>query len=308
MVQKIANNKIIEFVNRSNEKIYSCVSSAAPSVIIEVEAIKNARIAAFKNRGVKLRYVTEITADNLKYCKEMLAFSEIRHLEGIKGNFEVSDEKEYVGITTLKKSQPIPQLIFSNVPEIVEQQQFVFDSFWDKGIPAEQRIREIEEGVISSVTTILNDYKEAEKKEFEMIRRAINEIQIIYSTASAFHLQEKRGVLELLKEKADKEKNLHISILVPMDSSIRESLSHRLLAQTINNNIQIQDIAPSIDIKIKSLVVDRKEAIVIELKHLQKDDSTASIGFSIYSNSIPTVLSYSSIFEMIHSQSVLLKN
>ena len=167
---------------------------------------------------------------------------------------------------------------------------------------------EIEEGVISSVTTILNDYKEAEKKEFELIRKAKKEIQIIYSTASAFHLQAKGGDFELLKENADKEKNLHISILLPIDSSIRESLSHRLLTQTINNNIQIQNIAPSINIKIKSLIVDRKEAIVIELKHLLKDDSTASIGFSIYSNSIPTVLSFSSIFEMIHSQSILLKN
>ena len=118
-----------------------------------------------------------------------------------------------------------------------------------------------------------------------------------------FIIQAKSGVLELLKEKADKRKKLHINILVPIDFSIKESLSHRLLTQTINNNIEIQDIAPSIDIKIKSLVVDRKEAIVIELKHLLKDDSTASIGFSIYSNSIPTVLSYSSIFEMIHSQS-----
>ncbi len=235
----------------------------------------------------------------------MLAFSEIRHLEGIKGNFEVSDEKEYVAIATLNKAQPIPQLIFSNVPEIVEQQQFVFDSFWNKGIPAEQRIREIEEGVIPSVTTILKDYKEAEKKEFDLIRKAIDEIQIIYSTASAFHLQAEEGVLELLKEKAEKEKNLHISILLPLDPSIRESLSHRLLTQTINNNIQIQSIASSIDIKIKSLAIDRKEAIIIELKHLQKDDSTASIGFSIYSNSIPTVLSYVSIFEVIHNQSVL---
>jgi hypothetical protein len=249
--------------------------------------------------------VTEINADNLKYCKEMIAFSEIRHLEGMKGNFEISDEKEYVGVATLKKAQPISQLIFSNVPEIVEQQQFVFDSFWEKGITAEQRIKEFEEGITSSVTIILNDYNEAEKKEFEMIRKAVKEIQIIYSTTSAFHLQAKRGVLELLKEKAEIGKKIHINILVPVDSSIRESISHRLLTQTINNNIEIQDIAPSIDIKIKSLVVDRKETIVIELKHLQKDDVTASIGFSVYSDSIPTVLSYSSIFEVIYNQSVL---
>jgi hypothetical protein len=135
---QIPDRIIIEFVNRTREKIDSCVDSTAPSVIIEVEAIRNARIAAFKNRGVKLRYVTEITADNLKYCKEMLEFSEIRHLEGMKGNFEVADEKEYVAVATLHKAEPIPQLIFSNVPSIVEQQQFVFDTFWDKGIPSEQ--------------------------------------------------------------------------------------------------------------------------------------------------------------------------
>jgi hypothetical protein len=44
----------------------------------------------------------------------------------------------------------------------------------------------------------------AEKKEFEMIRAAKKEIQIINSTPSAFHLQEKSGILELLKEMANK--------------------------------------------------------------------------------------------------------
>jgi two-component system, OmpR family, sensor histidine kinase VicK len=38
------------------------------------------------------------------------------------------------------------QLIYSNVDEIVEQQKYIFDSFWAKAIPAEQRIREIQEG------------------------------------------------------------------------------------------------------------------------------------------------------------------
>ena len=144
-----ADKAIIAFVNRTREKIDSCVSSTAPSVFIEIKAIKDARIAAFKNRGVKLRYVIEMTADNFKYCKEMLEFSEIRHLEGMKGNFEVADQKEYVAVATLYKAQPIPQLIFSNVPEIVDQQQFVFDSFWDKAIPSEERITEIEKGIIS---------------------------------------------------------------------------------------------------------------------------------------------------------------
>ena len=67
-----------------------------------------------------------------------------------------------------------------------------------------KRIKEIEKGIKPSVTTIFNDYKKAEGKEFDMIREAKKEIQIIYSTASAFHLQEKSGTLALLKEMSDK--------------------------------------------------------------------------------------------------------
>ncbi|HYF99855.1 MAG TPA: HAMP domain-containing sensor histidine kinase [Candidatus Saccharimonadales bacterium] len=301
----VANNEILKFVYRTEIKIDSCISAAAPSVIIGVEAIRNARITAVKNKGIKLRYVTDITTDNLEYCKEMLTFSEIRHLEGMKGNFEVADGKEYVAVAVVHEAQPLPTLIFSNVPEIVEQQQFVFDSFWDKAIPAEQKIAQIEKGVISSVTTLFNDYKQAEDKEFEMIKTASKEIQIIYSTANAFHLQEKTGTLELLKQMADENRNLRISILVPLDFSIKNSLSLQLLNKTINKNIQIQDIAPSIDIKIKSLVVDRHESLIMELKHLENERLTASIGFSIYSNSLPIVLSFASIFEVIYNQSVL---
>ena len=97
----------------------------------------------------------------------MLSFSEIRHLEDMRGNFEVSDEKEYVAVAILKEAQPIPQLIFSNVPEVVEQQQFVFDSFWERAIPAEQKIKEIEKGIIHPVTTVFSDYKLQKKKSLK---------------------------------------------------------------------------------------------------------------------------------------------
>ena len=39
------------------------------------------------------------------------------------------------------------QVIYSNVKEIVEQQHYVFDSFWNRAIPAEMRIKQIEEGI-----------------------------------------------------------------------------------------------------------------------------------------------------------------
>ncbi|MDQ6723888.1 MAG: hypothetical protein M3Z01_06450, partial [Thermoproteota archaeon] len=258
-----AENAILQFIDRAKTKIDSCLSSVAPSVIIEVGSIKEKRIDAVKNRGLRLRYVTEITKENIEYVKEMLTFSEIRHLDGMKGNFEVSDVKEYVAVATLNKAQPIPQLIFSNVPEIVVQQQFVFDSFWERGIPADKRVKEIDEGVVPPITLVFSDYKKALEKEIDMIKNATKEIQIIYSTSNAFHLQQNGGTLELLKEMAERNDELKIRILTPMDNSIKQSLSFYNLNNNNyhknNNNIQFQDIAPSISIKIKSLVIDRKE-------------------------------------------------
>ena len=49
-----------------------------------------------KNRDVRLRYLTEITNENISFCKELIKIvDELRHLEGIKGNFMIS-ESEYL--------------------------------------------------------------------------------------------------------------------------------------------------------------------------------------------------------------------
>jgi two-component system, OmpR family, sensor histidine kinase VicK len=298
-----ANNAIIEFVFRAQKKIDSCISAEAPSVIIEVDSIKEKKIDAVKSKGLEYRIVTEITKDNVNYVKEMLSFSKVRHLNGLKGNFEIADEKEYVAVASLQKSRSIPLLIFSNLPEIVEQQQFIFDSFWDKATPAEQRIKEIEDGIVPQITTITSDYEQAMRMEFEMIRKAKKEIQIMYSTVNAFYIQEHSGTLNLLKEMAEHNSDLSIRILTPLDSSIKQSLSIRSLREC--HNIQIQDIAPSISIKIKTLIVDRKESMIMEFKHPIEDNISAATGFSVYSNSESTVSSYASIFEVLYNQSIL---
>jgi two-component system, OmpR family, sensor histidine kinase VicK len=298
-----ANNAIIEFVFRAQKKIDSCISAEAPSVIIEVDSIKEKRIDAVKSKGLEYRFVTEITKDNVNYVKELLTFSKVRHLKGLKGNFEVADEKEYVAVASLQKSRSIPLLIFSNLPEIVEQQQFIFDSFWNKATPAEQRIKEIEEGIAPQITTIISDYEEVMRMEFEMIRKAKKEIQIMYSTVNAYYIQEHSGTLNLLKDMAEHNSELSIRILTPLDSSIKQSLSISSLREC--HNIHIQDIAPSISIKIKSLIVDRKESMIMEFKHPIEDNLSAASGYSIYSNSESTVSSYASIFEVLYNQSIL---
>lgn len=158
-------NTVIEFIDKSSSKIDACVDYTRPSLIVEIAALKKAFVDA-KDRGIKLRYVTEITGDNISYCKELINTIniELRHVDGIKGNFYVS-ENEYVAPATFHhKGKPASHIIYSNVKEIVDHQQYVFESFWTRSISAQQRIKEIEEGVIHYQTKIVDNPDEIIKE------------------------------------------------------------------------------------------------------------------------------------------------
>ena len=69
---------------------------------------------------------------------------EVRHLSGITGNFGLLDRKQYVVTMFSAYDKPPEQAFFSNSKSFVEQQQYIFDTLWEKAIPARIRIRQIE--------------------------------------------------------------------------------------------------------------------------------------------------------------------
>ena len=137
-----------------------------PSVFIKNDFYKINLIKA-RNRGAKLRYITDITKDNLHYCKEMLCIAnEMRHFEGFKGGLAVSDS-EYMGKTVLREKQHSIFLIYSNEKELVEQQQIIFNTLWEKAILVMQRIMEIEKGIIPEIITNISS-KDIQNKFFDL--------------------------------------------------------------------------------------------------------------------------------------------
>lgn len=100
-----ANNEILQFVAKAKERIHACLDQTGPSVMMGVESIKKGRLNAVQKRGIKLKYVTEITKENIVYCKELMKISEVCHADGIKGNFEVSDAKRIRGYCNLTKGK-----------------------------------------------------------------------------------------------------------------------------------------------------------------------------------------------------------
>ena len=291
---------ILQFLSKSN-KIDSCGDYKGPSVAIEVQEYKKL-LFDLRTRRIKLRYVTDITKENVHYCKELMEFEyEIRHLDGIKANFSVS-ETEYMATATLQEAKPVPQVIYSNVKDFIEQQNFVFESFWNKAIPAKQRIREIEEGVNLGTTEIIQDSFRTKKVFIDIIKSAADEILLILPTVNAFLREERIGIIQLLREAAE-ERNIQVRVLTPVNDIIEKTLQKlEQKKEEKKGNIEVRRIELESEIQSTIVVTDRKASLITELKDDLKEDIVEAIGLSTYSTSKATVLSYVSIFEKFWKQ------
>src|SRR5919108_809998 len=192
--------------------------------------------------------------------------------------------------------------------ELLGQEQYISDPFWNKVIPSEQEIREIEreESAKSEdvILQIIQDPAEVQKLGFELIRSAKDEVLIIFSTANAFHRQERIGGVELLREIIPAKRELNIRILTPADKRVKETSSE--LRQQLKK-IEVRHVEESLQTKVTVLVVDRKYSLAVELKDDTKDSVYDAIGLATYSNSKSTVISYVSIFESLWKQVELIE-
>jgi two-component system sensor histidine kinase VicK len=301
---------IMEFINSAEVSMNICADYTWPSVVMGVEVFKKG-IYELKTRNVQSRFVTDITKDNIKYCKELMQISELRHLDGIKGNFAIS-EKGYMASATLLEASPLQQVIYSNVRAIVDQQQYVFETLWNKAIPADQKIRGIEEGIELGKTDIIQSPSKILELFINLIKSAKSEVLLMLPTINAFLREERIGVIELLKKSAT-ENNVHVRIITPSNDVVEKILQdtgsvlvekdQRKGFEVQQSNIQFKETAVT---TVTTLVVDRKESLAIEKTDDSKLDFIEAIGLATYSNSEPTVISYVSIFHGLWKQGELL--
>src|SRR5215469_12571644 len=188
---------------------------------------------------------------------------------------------------------------------LAPQEQFVSDHFWNRAIPTEQEIRDIEikKDTLDKPDTVqvIQDPVQIQNIGYEIGRVAKDEILIIYSSANAFHRQEKLGAIESLREIVQ-ESGVEAKVLVPKRESIEETVQ-KLRQQ--DGKIDIRYIEPGLETYVTIVIVDRKLSLVVELKDDTKESSYEAMGLGTYSNKKATVLSYVSIFESLWKQTEL---
>ncbi len=170
---------ILQTVNNARSRWDNYADSNGPTIAMGIEQLRKGMRNAHR-REVKIRYISEITKHNINYCKELMKIAEVRHMDNAKGGMAVS-EMEYIATANLQEAKPVPHLIHSNVKEIVEQQQLVFESLWVNAIPATQRMREIEEGIERTETKVLDDVENIHKK-IESLGKSSDEILVCTDT------------------------------------------------------------------------------------------------------------------------------
>jgi len=265
---------------------------------------------ALKNRGIKIRWITDITKDNLDYCKEFMKVAEVRHLDGIKGAFGVLDRKCYLAsanVTKVGRTYP-GELIVSNVMAIIQQQQQIFNLLWDKAIPSNHRIMEIEQGLKREFIDTFRDPNEILNLIFKVLKSTSYDIKIIFSSSRTFKRFGDIGIVEVIKKSALEHK-VDVKILVNIEKGEDEitkitkelTLENNGVAEERNHSIGFRPVMKSLfHTKITTFIVDSAFSLTVEMRDLDGDANEGfeeSVGMATYSNNQSTVDSYATIFE-----------
>jgi hypothetical protein len=286
--------RTLEIFSRVKEALDGCNESTEVAMNVKYEAIWNG-YAQLKKNGVRLRAITEVTPDNISYVKKTMELFEIRHLKGLKSNFGIVDKKVCLLHSISHEDEPLSHAIITNSKALVEAQYFLFETLWNKAIPAQEKITEIEEGMKPPFIETLRDPYEIQKLGLDLLNSAKGELFLLFSTANSFRRQQEIGFIQLSKDVAS-QKDIKIRILTHVDDCTRAIIDGLLKSHT---NIHVRPLPQTLQTRLTTLIADRKYSLEIELKDDTKDNLHGAIGLATYSNIESTVWTHTSIFETL---------
>jgi len=323
------SKRIIQIINKSEYLcIYSVIGGDLQFSYINFFYAIGEILEKQRNGDHKgIRWITSINDDNDVELVKILLYEgvQIRHIYNKPFVNFVSSNNLFAS-TIEKKDEGgkiITSLLSSNDSIYLDHYNAIFEEQWKAGIDAEERIKDIEEGMDYDIE-VLRHPNRVWDLYLDLIKSAQSEIFFIFPTPAAFIRQIKPIYLAKLVSRDRKAK---IRILTPSNELVEESIN-RLVedddadeeerANKIDQkNLKLDmDYFFDIDIKIRFIekmsntkativVVDRKHFLVMELKDDAKNSFAQTIGQSIHSTSKAGVLSYVAIFENLWRQSEL---
>jgi signal transduction histidine kinase len=163
-----------------------------------------------------------------------------------------------------------------------------------------------EKEAIFGKTELIQDPLSVQTLFIDMIRLAKQEVLLLLPTVNTFLREQRLGIIQLLKQGAT-ERAVHVKILVPDDPLIKNNLGDMVPLKAkegieTKRNFEFRSPGEFAVTTVTIIVVDKKESLVFEKKDDSKENFAEALGLATYSDSKPTVMAYSSIFENLWRQ------
>jgi len=249
------------------------------------------------------RYISNITQDNVNLVKVFLDTGiRIRHIKNLPPmSFGVSDKEIGATIEKMEGGRMVQSLLLSNEPAYIDHFHSIFEELWAKGIDAEDRLDEIDEGTDLTDIEIIQNPRNGIERAWGYVKKSQYEVLSIFATPNAFRRQMDMGLLQLLKE-ATEQRHVQVRILIPGDKQIKDTIDQ---AAKVCPLADFRVAEENLQTRITIVLIDKKDCMIIELRDDAKDSSYYAAGLATYSNSKSIISSYASIFESLWKQNEL---
>jgi two-component system, OmpR family, sensor histidine kinase VicK len=185
--------------------------------------------------------------------------------------------------------------------EILAQENSVSNSLWNKVIPREKEIAEIESGDLESdILQTIKDFRTVHRLSRDLLRSANEQILMMFSTPKSFHIDYLTGETPL-SDIIHSKSNIQVRIITPNDEVVNEFTS-RPTKNRQTKTIEIRHILEALNTNITVFVVDRKYSLAIEMADNKGVNPYENLRTATYSNSKATAIMYISIFESLWKQ------
>ena len=290
--------KTLETFSWIESTLDGCIDHTELAMHVTTPVIWNG-LNKLKERGVKLRLVTEITADNIAYAKKMMEIAEVSHLKGVRSSFGIADGIEYLDHAISDRNE-LSHAIISNVKAIVAAKKYLFETLWNIASPAKQTVKEIEEGIKPTKTEIIQDTKVSISRASDIIKSAKEQVLVIWATSKTFVIGMNAGVDKLYSDAI--RNGAIVKLLVPYGDGMETKVKD---LKKLVPEIDIKIADKSLETKITILIVDKKEVMTCELKDDKIENPYEAGGLATYSNNKSIASSYATIFETFWKQTEL---